>query len=202
MPSLLITGTRDPNRAVLSNAELLAPCLVAYLRRQTRQTLKILTAPADLSSLNWEAFWQNYISLQQAHPWVAVVYPGSAGDSIDTHLSVADWAHDWRLPLLLTLPLEPWSVSQAVAFTALVRQAGAALLGVVLVQGQESPASSLDLIVTAIQLRCSVPVLGMIPLTRLISATTDSDRADLGAQLNWQVLESVSAIPSNGLGVR
>lgn len=194
MPSLLITGTRDPNRALRSNPELLAPCLAAYLRRQTRHTLKILAAPANLSTLNWEEFWQSYTSLQQAHPWVAVVYPGSAGDSIDTRLSVADWAHDWHLPLMLTLPLEPWSISQAVAFTALARQAGAALLGFILVQGLESPTTSLDSILTAIQSRCSVPVLGILPLTRLISATTESERADLGSQLDWQVLESVSAI--------
>jgi dethiobiotin synthetase len=190
----LITGTRDPNRALQSNAELLAPCLAAYLRRQAQPTLKILSAPSDLSTLNWEEFWQTFTSLQQAHPWVAVVYPGSAGDRIDTHLSVADWAHDWRLPLLLTLPLEPWSVSQSVAFTALVRQAGAALLGFILVQSPESPSTSVDGMITAIQSRCSVPVLGLIPLNRLLSATTETDRADLGSQLDWQVLESVSAI--------
>ncbi len=202
MPTFLITGTRDPNRALRSNAELLSPCLAAYLRRQTRQSLNVLTAPADLSSLNWGDFWQSYTSLRQVHPWVAVVYPGSVADPIDPRLSVADWAHDWRLPLILTLPLEAWSVSQAVAFTALVRQSGADLLGFIMVQGLESPASSHDLIVTTIQSRCSVPVLGLLPITRLISATTEVERADLGSQLDWQVLESVSAIHGNGWGVR
>lgn len=82
-----------------------------------------LEPPADA------ACWQQFSRLSEPR---LLVYPGSLGDPLAPGFTVADLAADWRLGLILTLPLDrPDCLSLAAAYSALARQARARLVGFV-----------------------------------------------------------------------
>ncbi len=73
--------------------------------------------------------WHRFAQLPEPR---LLVYPGSLGDPLAMGLTLADLAADWRLGLVLALPLDrPDSPSVAAAYSALVRQSRAHLVGFV-----------------------------------------------------------------------
>lgn len=109
--------------------------------------------------------WQAYTSLQQQYQFLLVEALGGLGSPITWELTVADLARDWRLPVVLVVPVKLGAIAQAVANVALARQSGVHLKGIVLNCIQ--PCSEEEITnwvpVDLIQSLTNVPVLGLMP---------------------------------------
>ncbi|MEO8892722.1 MAG: AAA family ATPase, partial [Coleofasciculaceae cyanobacterium] len=82
-----------------------------------------------------------------------------------THeLTVADLARDWRLRVVLVVPVKLGAIAQAVANVALARQSGAHLIGIVLncINGAEEAIADWAP-VELIESLTNIPILGTIP---------------------------------------
>ena len=109
--------------------------------------------------------WQAFTSLQQRCQLVLVEALGGLGSPITHELTVADLARDWRLPVVLVVPVKLGAIAQAVANVALARQSNVHLKGIVL--NCVSPRSDEEIAdwapVDLIQSLTNVPVLGTLP---------------------------------------
>ncbi|MEW6498748.1 MAG: dethiobiotin synthase [Cyanobacteriota bacterium] len=76
--------------------------------------------------------WQAFNTLQQQRQWVLVEALGGLGSPITHELTVADLARDWRLPVVLVVPVKLGAIAQAVANVALARSSGVQLQGIIL----------------------------------------------------------------------
>jgi dethiobiotin synthetase len=109
--------------------------------------------------------WQAFETLRQQRQWVLVEALGGLGSPITHELTVADLARDWRLPVVLVVPVKLGAIAQAVANVALARQSGIHLKGIVLncvnsCSDQEiADWAPIDLI----QSLTNIPVLGIMP---------------------------------------
>ncbi len=93
--------------------------------------------------------WHRFAQLQEPR---LLAYTGSLGDPLALDLTIADLATDWRLKIILMLPLDrPDSLSIAAAYSALISRSRGQLLGFI---GSGSPS---DPDVTA---QLSAPYLG------------------------------------------
>ena len=109
--------------------------------------------------------WQAFTSLQQRCQLVLVEALGGLGSPITHELTVADLARDWRLPVVLVVPVKLGAIAQAVANVALACQSNVHLKGIVL--NCVSPRSDEEIAdwapVDLIQSLTNVPVLGTLP---------------------------------------
>lgn len=76
--------------------------------------------------------WQTFLSLQQSSDWVFVEGLGGLGSPVTHELTVADLARDWRLPIVLVVPVRLGAIAQAVANVALAHQNRLKVLGILL----------------------------------------------------------------------
>jgi dethiobiotin synthetase len=91
--------------------------------------------------------------------------PGSLGTPITPETTLADLAWDWRLPTILVVPISSATVEQAVAFSALARQARVVLRGIVLncqtpISADQCQTWASEKLLTRLT---NVPVLGSLP---------------------------------------
>jgi hypothetical protein len=166
--------------------------LAAYITRyRSPLQLKILQVSEDLITLSWSDLWSTYQQGCTLDQPGAIVYPGSLGDGISEHLTVADWAHDWRMPVVLTVPSQPRRrqqlFSQIAAFSALARQAKAELVGIVVCQMEEDDTREDPRWPQAIWQRAQVRLLGSLPVAAAVTSSPP-ERADLAAKLDWESL--------------
>ncbi|MBW4545766.1 MAG: dethiobiotin synthase [Symplocastrum torsivum CPER-KK1] len=109
--------------------------------------------------------WQAFTSLQQRCQLVLVEALGGLGSPITHELTVADLARDWRLPVVLVVPVKLGAIAQAVANVALARQSNVHLKGIVL--NCVNPRSDEEIAdwapVHLIQSLTNVPILGRLP---------------------------------------
>jgi dethiobiotin synthetase len=160
-----------------------AQVLFAYRRHYAPHTQQHLLPVSPEPDLDWVQLWQTYSDLRDTGHAVGVAYAGSLGDAVATGTTVADWARDWRLSLVLLLPLVSEAASLSVAFTALIRQAGASATGFVL-WGEAGDCDIQDL-TARIQDRSRLPVLGhLLPQ----ECETETSRLTAAARLQWELL--------------
>lgn len=76
--------------------------------------------------------WQRYADLSQRCDWVLVEGLGGLGSPVTDEMTVADLAADWRLPVVLVVPIKLGAIAAAVANVALARQHRLQLQGIVL----------------------------------------------------------------------
>ncbi|ESA34425.1 dethiobiotin synthase [Leptolyngbya sp. Heron Island J] len=76
--------------------------------------------------------WQRYVALQNTCDWVLVEGLGGLGSPVTDELTVADLAADWRLPVVLVVPVKLGAIAATVANVALARQHRLQLQGIVL----------------------------------------------------------------------
>lgn len=176
----LVTGTQDLMGNGSPTADLLAQCLMAY-----RQNAGLMPVNGPLIELDWGELWAHYSQLLQHHPSVIILYPGSLGDRISEQLTVADWARDWRMPLILTLPVGEAAIPQAAAYRALADRAKAKLLGWVLFHEGDRPQPDPADLPAQIQILTGIPVLGGLPKPILEQAEAQ-ELARWGATLDWE----------------
>ena len=143
-----------------------------------------IAARKEGKSIELQQLWQTFNTLRQKKDWVLVEALGGLGSPITHELTVADLARDWKLPIVLVVPVKLGAIGQAVANVALVRQSRIQLKGIVL--NCVSQCSDRDRYEWApIDLIASfthTPILGIIPyledptdLTKLARVTSNLD---------------------------
>jgi dethiobiotin synthetase len=109
--------------------------------------------------------WQALQSLEKQTDFVVVEALGGLGSPVTRELTVADLAGEWRLSVVLVVPVKLGAIAQAVANVALARQCKINLKGIVLnclqpcTEQQLADWAPLDLI----QSLTYIPVLGVLP---------------------------------------
>jgi dethiobiotin synthetase len=132
--------------------------------------------------------WQSLQNLQQRCDLVLIEGLGGLGSPVTAELTSADIAHEWRLPILLVVPVKLGSIGQAVANTALAAQAGVDLRGIILNCAQSVTDQDIadftpaDLIVNLTR----KPVLGCLPY--LEAAHSIANLAKAATSLEWEMM--------------
>lgn len=136
--------------------------------------------------------WQAVQQLQAQFDWVLVEGVGSLGSPITDELIVADIARDWRLPIVLVVPIRLGCVGQAVAHVALARQFGLEIKGIVLNATGVLSTEEIQQWAPAdmIQALTQVPVIGQVP--HLSDPTNRAALAEIASGLDLEVLGSLS----------
>ncbi|MEL7083339.1 MAG: hypothetical protein AAF268_04570 [Cyanobacteria bacterium P01_A01_bin.3] len=195
MSGLLIADTvpliAGSSGAVSSAPTHLLKGLSTYLERVQQRSLQSLALSQDLADVDWGKAWQDYAQLlkQASGEVVTIAYPGSLGDAIDDHSTLANLCQDWRLSVLLTLPPLPYAISVAAAFAALATSSKAPLVGYVLVGDSATlDESGVDIATLSqhVEAIARVPVLGHLPNT--MGSQEDNALFAAAAALNWELL--------------
>jgi dethiobiotin synthetase len=139
-------------------------------------------------SIDLATAWQSLQNLQQRCDLVLIEGLGGLGSPVTAELTLADIAHEWRLPILLVVPVKLGSIGQAVANVALAAHAGVNLRGIILNCAQPVTDQDIadfapaDLIVNLTR----KPVLGCLPY--LQAAHSVENLAKAAASLEWEMV--------------
>jgi dethiobiotin synthetase len=139
-------------------------------------------------SIDLATAWQSLQSLQQRCDLVLIEGLGGLGTPVTAELTLADIAHEWRLPIVLVVPVKLGSIGQAVANTALAKQAGVDLRGLILncttsVTDQDiADFTPTDLMINLTR----KPVLGCLPY--LAAAHSIENLAKAATNLAWELI--------------
>ena len=132
--------------------------------------------------------WIALQSLQAQFDWVMVEGLGSLGSPVTHELMVADLARDWRLPVLLVVPVRLGCIGQVVAHVALAQQSQLKVKGIIL--NLDRPLSPEDVQkwapVALIQDLTQTPILGVLPY--LCDPTNQEQLAQAASELELEVL--------------
>lgn len=132
--------------------------------------------------------WQAFNRLQQQRQRVLVEALGGLGSPVTHELTVADLARDWRLPVVLVVPVKLGAIAQTVANVALARASNIQLKGIVL--NCVRPCSDEEIAdwtpVELIESLTNVPVLGLLP--HLADPTDLSKLAQVASNLDLERL--------------
>lgn len=124
-----------------------------------------IAAEREGREVDLKLVWQAFNTLRQQREFVLVEALGGLGSPVTHELTVADVARDWRVPVVLVVPVRLGAIAQAVANVALARQSGVHLKGIVLNCVQ--PCSDEEIAdwapVDLIQSLTNIPVLGLLP---------------------------------------
>lgn len=139
--------------------------------------------PVDL-----EKVWRTFDALQQERDFVLVESLGGLGSPVTRETTVADWAWDWRIPVVLVVPVRLGCISQAVANVALARQSRIHLRGLVLNCTEVRSQAEIDQWAPTdlIQRLTQIPVLGCMPY--LTDPKDVSKLAQIASNLNIERL--------------
>lgn len=163
------------------------PDEITPLRFQTPVAPPVAAA-REGRTIDLSLVWQAFNALRQQRQWVLVEALGGLGSPITDELTVADLARDWRLPVVLVVPVKLGAIAQAVANVALARSCGVQLQGIVLNCAQ--PCSEEDITnwtpINLIQSLTNIPVLGILP--HLADPTDLSKLAQLASDLELERL--------------
>jgi len=143
-----------------------------------------IAAEKEGKRVKLEKIWQTFEALHRRRDFVLVEALGGLGSPVTRETTVADLAWDWRLPVVLVVPVKLGSIGQAVANVALARQSKIHLKGIVL--NCVKPCSEQEIADWApadlIESLTSISVLGLIPhladptdLVKLAQVAADLD---------------------------
>ncbi|HBL10412.1 MAG TPA: ATP-dependent dethiobiotin synthetase BioD [Cyanobacteria bacterium UBA11162] len=109
--------------------------------------------------------WQAFNTLRLSRDLVLVEGLGGLGSPVTHELTVADLARDWRLPVVLVVPVQLGAIAQTVANIALARQSDIHVQGIVLncVQSRSTQEIADWTPIDLIESLTNVPVLGILP---------------------------------------
>lgn len=90
-----------------------------------------IAAAAEGKTVPIEAAWKTYQDLNQRYDWVLVEGLGGLGSPVTGQTTVADLASDWRLPVVLVVPVKLGAIGQVVANIALAERSNLRVQGIV-----------------------------------------------------------------------
>ncbi|HEY9847514.1 MAG TPA: dethiobiotin synthase, partial [Candidatus Caenarcaniphilales bacterium] len=124
-----------------------------------------IAAEQENRHVDLERVWTVFQSLQQRHNFILIEALGGLGSPVTYETTVADLARDWRLPVVLVVPIKLGAIAQAVANVALACQSQIHLKGIVLNCVQPCTAEEVANWApqSLIQSLTNTPVLGMLP---------------------------------------
>lgn len=124
-----------------------------------------LAAAREGGAVDLAAVWQSYQQARATHPLVLVEGVGGLGCPLTWEYTVADLAHDWRIPTLLVAPIRLGVLGQLVVHVGFARSQKIDLRGIVLSTvtplDAEEQAALAD--IALIENLCGLPVLGTLP---------------------------------------
>ncbi|WP_421658346.1 dethiobiotin synthase [Leptothermofonsia sp. ETS-13] len=124
-----------------------------------------IAAEKEGQRVELEKAWQGFETMRQQYDWMLVEALGGLGSPVTYETTVADLAWDWRLPVVLVVPVRLGAIAQVVANVALARMSRVHLKGIVLNCAQ--PCTEEEVAnwapIDLIQTLTSIPVLGLIP---------------------------------------
>jgi dethiobiotin synthetase len=147
-----------------------------------------LAAALGQQSIDLAKVWSHLQGLQQRCDWLLVEGAGSLGTPVTAELTWADLAREWRLPVVLVVPVKLGAIGQAVAFAALAKQANVDLRGIILncvrptTTDEIAQLAPTDLMVSLTH----IPVLGCLPY--LANQRSLVDLAIAAQGLEWEIL--------------
>lgn len=130
--------------------------------------------------------WKVFSELEASKDWTLVEGVGGLGSPITAELTVADIAQQWRLPVVLVVPVKLGAIAAAVANVALAEQKKVKLKGIVLnctqpcTPGQISSWAPIEMIESLTRM----PVLGVVPYLKQIKDV--EILAETAARLNLE----------------
>lgn len=147
-----------------------------------------LAADREGRKIELDLAWKAFESLHQQRDWVLVESLGGLGSPVTHETTVADLAWDWRLPVVLVVPVRLGAISQAVANVALARQSRIHLKGIVLNCTQPRTEQEIANWAPAslIQSLTNIPVLGVMP--HLADPTDCAKLAQVASNLDLEYL--------------
>ena len=124
-----------------------------------------IAAALEGTTVDLAPAWQRYGALAQQCDWVLVEGLGGLGSPVTDELTVADLAADWRLPVVLVVPVKLGAIANTVANVALARQRRLALQGIVLNCPNPKAEAQLEQLAppTLLSRLTRIPVLGVLP---------------------------------------
>lgn len=144
-----------------------------------------LAAEKEHRTINLELAWQAFNKHRLMHTFVLVEGLGGLGSPVTYETTVADLAWDWKLPVVLVVPVQLGAIGQAVANVALARLSRVHLKGIVLNCLQ--PCTPEDVYNWAspglIQNLTGVPVLGTLPYLSNLKDLEQLAQAAAGLEL-------------------
>ncbi len=134
--------------------------------------------------------WMALQSLQSQFDWVFVEGLGSLGSPITHELTVADIARDWKLPIVLVVPIRLGCIGQAVAHVALAQQSQLDIKGIILNSDHSLSLAEIRqwAPVNMIQSLTHTPVLGIMPY--LSDPANQEQLAHAASNLDLEALAS------------
>ncbi|MBD2464123.1 ATP-dependent dethiobiotin synthetase BioD [Oscillatoria sp. FACHB-1407] len=91
-----------------------------------------IAAAREGQKIKLEKVWRVFDALCQSRDFVLIEGVGGLGTPVTAETTLADLAWDWRIPIVLVVPVQPGAIAQAVAQVALAQQSKAYLKGIVL----------------------------------------------------------------------
>ena len=171
---IIETGTPTPvTNAPIHFTAPLAPPLAAI---QAEQNI-------DLGKL-----WQVYRDYQQKADLLLVEGWGGLGDGITWEITGADLAQDWRIPVVLVIPISGGAIGTAVAYAALAKTRQLKLVGIIFNCLQSYRTARLEELcpIDLIQSLTQVPVLGILPY--LLDLEDESKLIQIISDLDLEIL--------------
>lgn len=124
-----------------------------------------IAAAQENRRVDLEQIWQSFERLTQERSLVLVEGWGGLGSPMTRDSTMADLAWDWRIPVVLVVPISPGTIAQAVANVALAQHSRIHLKGIVLNclrpchSHEQADWANIELI----QSLTNKPVLGCLP---------------------------------------
>lgn len=171
---IIETGTATPK----TNAPIHFPASLA-------PPLAALQAERDL---DLGKLWQVYSSHCQETDLLLVEGWGGLGDGITWELVGADLARDWRIPVVLVIPIGVGAIGTAVAYAALAQTRQLKLVGIIFNCLQSYRTARLEELcpINLIQSLTQVPILGILP--HLLTPEDESKLAQVISNLDLEIL--------------
>lgn len=151
-----------------------------------------IAAALENATVDLAPAWQRYLTLTQQCDWVLVEGLGGLGSPVTDEMTVADLAADWRLPVVLVVPVKLGAIANAVANVALARQHRLQLQGIVLNCISPEAEAQLEQLAPPDMLSnlTRIPVLGVLPYFQ-----DPTDISQLSAAARSLDLEAIMPVP-------
>ena len=90
-----------------------------------------IAAALDGKTISMEVPWKTLQLLMQRHDFVLIEGVGGLGSPVTFETTVADLAADWKVPIVLVVPVKLGAIAQVVANIALAERSGLRVKGIV-----------------------------------------------------------------------